>query len=123
MTILDWVLSNLFEILTTIGIPITWVVTKKHFQKRDLKDRDVSTESNQAEVISQNLGLYQLMIDDIKKRYNEEIQEAYGKIDSLEAIIKELREANKMLDAKLYSFSNQLINIKGELEKHQKSNG
>lgn len=119
---MNWIIENLFQIISLVITPIlVWFLTKKHFQKRDLKDRDVSTESNQAEVISQNLGLYQIMIDDIRKRYNEEIQDAYNKIDALENIIKDLREVNKLLDERLHTLSNQLITIKGELQRHEKN--
>lgn len=122
---------NLLEVLTSdvvqiLQLPVTaiivWIFSKRHFQKRDLKDRDTAIEKSQVDVIRDNLDLYQTMLTDVKLRYNEEIKEAYSKIDALEAIIVELKEANRLLDQKLYSLSNQLITIKGELKRHEKDN-
>jgi len=134
---IEWIENNISTLLSLILIPlITWLFTKRHFQKKDLKDRDVNTESNQSEIVSKNLELYQRMLDDIEKRYEERIFKSDKEKEELEMIIlelqtiikdlektvKELQELNYEFDNKSKKFANEIINLKGILEEYEKNN-
>lgn len=91
-----------FEIVTLASPVITsivvWFFTKRHFQAKDLKQKDVHIEGDQADVFSKNLKIYQDMLDDVEKRYedkllkrDEEIQLLEEKILTLETLIQNLK--------------------------------
>jgi len=127
---MEWLLNNIFQIITLLGIPITWFVKDRYFTKKDLKDRDVNTESNQSEIVSKNLELYQRMLDDIEKRYEERLFKSDREREELENIIKELKqiikeleqalaestELNHQLEIKTKRFVNEIINLKARLK-------
>lgn len=124
--IIDWLLNNIFQIITIITIPITWLVSKRHFQKRDLKKEDITIESNQSEIVSKNLDLYQRMLDDIEKRYENRIFKSDAErlklekdIKNLKLLVQELETKANELEITVHSLNHQIINLKGKLEKYK----
>lgn len=96
---MEWILYNWEIIVALIVSPlITWVFVKRHYQKRDLKDKDVIIESNQSDVVSKNLDLYQKMLDDIEMRYEEKLKKRDLEIEFLEKEVAELKERLKLLE-------------------------
>lgn len=125
---MEWLLEHFFQIATFLSVPITWFVKDRFFTKRDLKDRDVNTESNQSEIVSKNLELYQRMLDDIEKRYEERIFKSDTDREELEAIIKELKITIKELEEIIYDleakskrFTNEIINLKQRLKEYEEN--
>jgi len=130
--------SNVFAMIIypSLSGVVIWFVSKKRYQEKDLKDRDVNTESNQSEIVSKNLELYQRMLDDIEKRYEERIFKSDKEKEELEQIIKELkqiiseleqaliesRNLNYELEVKTKKFVNEIINLKGRLEEYENEN-
>lgn len=123
---LQWLVDNLFQVITVITIPITWFVSKRHSQKRDLKSQDVAIESNQSKIVSQNLDLYQKMLDDIERRYEDRIFKSDAEKLKLEEDIKNLKLLVQKLETKanelemtVHSLNHQIINLKGKLDKYK----
>ena len=130
---IEWLINNYQIIITLITIPITWYTKERYFTKRDLKDRDVNIESNQSEIVSKNLELYQRMLDDIEKRYEEKIFKSDREKEQLEQIIKELniiidelkqallesKDLNHELELKSRKFVNEIINLKARLKEYE----
>lgn len=95
--------------------------------EKDLKDRDNNIESNQSEIVSKNLELYQRMLDDIEKRYEERILKSDKEIEDLEQIIIELKftiteleDLNNEIKLKALKFNNEIINLKNRIEQYEK---
>ena len=83
---MEFIKEHLELLLSFVFGPlITWFFVKRHYQKRDLASRDI-------ELISENLKLYQGMIDDIEKRYEETLNKRNEQILELENQIDELKE-------------------------------
>lgn len=130
---LEWIINNYQILLAPITGLIIWFGKDKLIFKKDLKDRDINTESNQSEIVSKNLELYQRMLDDIEKRYEERIfksdkekQELEKIILELKEIIKELKQAllesndlNHELELKTKRFVNEIINLKDRLKEYE----
>lgn len=90
---MEWILANIQWLISLIIIPtLTWFGSKRHFQSRELKDKD-------ADIMAKNVSLYQKLLDDLDKRYDDRIKklEANHKeeITILEKEIAELKERIK----------------------------
>ncbi len=86
---IDFITNNIDIAITLIIAPIiTWFVSKRKYQARDLDSKDI-------EIIRSNLQLYQTMVDDIDMRTKRKINELEDEIDSLE---KENKRLKSLLD-------------------------
>jgi thymidylate synthase len=123
----QWLIDN-YQIISLPVIAIfTWFFKGKVMNEKDLKDRDNNIESNQSEIVSKNLELYQRMLDDIEKRYEERILKSDKEIEDLEQIIIELKftiteleDLNSELKLKALKFNNEIINLKNRIEQYEK---
>mgnify|MGYP003670637922 FL=1 len=123
----QWLIDN-YQILSLPVIAIfTWFFKGKVMNEKDLKDRDNNIESNQSEIVSKNLELYQRMLDDIEKRYEERILKSDKEIEDLEQIIIELKftiteleDLNNEIKLKALKFNNEIINLKNRIEQYEK---
>lgn len=94
-----WLIENLDWLIPTVGVPpIIWFATKRHYQARALKKEDINNESNQSDVVSKNLELYQRMLDDVEKRYETRIAKQNHIIALQDQEIKELRARVRALE-------------------------
>jgi len=119
---IEWLTQNLFEIIGMTLIPlITWFVTKRHFQKRDLKDRDVNIELNQLEILSKNLDLYQRMLDDVETKYEERAFKSDAEKEELEKTIEELKIKIEALEKKILKLILEIKDLKIRLTKYEKN--
>jgi glycine cleavage system regulatory protein len=76
--------ENIEFIVSLVIVPlITWFFSKRHFQARELDSKDIQN-------IKSNLGLYQIMIDDLDVRSKARIKELENEIKDLKAEIKRL---------------------------------
>lgn len=122
---INWIIENYELISLPLGMILTWYTKDRFFTKRDLKDRDVNTESNQSEIVSKNLELYQRMLDDIEKRYEERLFKSDKEKEELELEIKELKklvqklqdEAN-IVEITIHKLNQQIITLKDKLENY-----
>ena len=117
------ILQFLFSNWEFISLPITgalgWFFTKRHFESRDLKEADISINSNSSDVVSKNLELYQRMLDDIEERYQ-------AKVNSRDVEIKNLEKENTQLKITVSDLSGKVDNLIKEitrLDKLIKGNG
>tara|TARA_R110000823_G_scaffold214021_1_gene343911 strand:+ start:99872 stop:100255 length:384 start_codon:yes stop_codon:yes gene_type:complete len=123
----QWLIDNYQIISLPVIAIITWFFKGKIMNEKDLKDRDNNIESNQSEIVSKNLELYQRMLDDIEKRYEERILKSDKEIEDLEQIIielkftiKELEDLNNEIKLKALKFNNEIINLKNRIEQYEK---
>lgn len=86
--------------LTPIGLVLTWLFTKRHFQKKNLKLKDGEIEDQGANVVSKNLKIYQNMLDDIEKRYEAKLAQRDLEIKLLNEKIDKLIKKVAKLEAK-----------------------
>tara|TARA_R110000850_G_scaffold84920_3_gene182279 strand:- start:202 stop:585 length:384 start_codon:yes stop_codon:yes gene_type:complete len=124
---IQWLIDNYQIISLPVIAIITWFFKGKIMNEKDLKDRDNNIESNQSEIVSKNLELYQRMLDDIEKRYEERILKSDKEIEDLEQIIielkftiKELEDLNNEIKLKALKFNNEIINLKNRIEQYEK---
>lgn len=82
--------SKIVSVLSPLGLFFTWLLTKRHFQKAEVKQAEASAEEKQADVIVKNLEIYQNMLDDIEKRYEVKLLQRDNEIVFLEGKVKEL---------------------------------
>lgn len=86
-------------LLPPITMLLTWVLTKRHFQKKDLQLKDGDIEAQTSDIISKNIKIYQDMLDDIEARYEAKLAKRDLEIKHLEAkvdkLIKEVRLLKK----------------------------
>jgi uncharacterized protein YukE len=123
----QWLIDN-YQLISLPVIAIsTWFFKGRFIDKKDMKDRDNTIESNQSEIVSKNLELYQRMLDDIEKRYEERILKSDKEIEELEQIIielkftiKELEDLNNELKLKASKFNNEIINLKNRIDQYEK---
>lgn len=89
----EWITAN-WGLITSVGTfagpTITWVLSKRHFQKKELEVKD-------ADIMQKNLQIYQDMLDDVVKRKEMETTHLEQKIDALNAEVQKLREVIKAL--------------------------
>lgn len=67
-------------IIPAIFATISWYFTKRAYQPKELKAKDLQNEGSQSDVIAQNLDLYQRMFEHLE----EQLLKAHGKIKILE---------------------------------------
>ena len=90
MTISNLVSENIISIIVTSLIgAISWFGSKRYFQDKELKAKDLENDNSQSNVVAQNLKLYQAMLDDIEKRYEDQLAKRDIKILLLEALLEE----------------------------------
>lgn len=103
---------NLLELLKSSGeillqtSPIsllTWYFTKRHFQKIDLKKANTEAEGLSSDVIVKNLDIYQKLLDDIEKRYEEKLIKRDLEIKILEARCEEFKKRIEALEKEINS--------------------
>ena len=109
-------------ILPYIAPAITGVATyfaTRGKYKKDLKAMEVATHSNQSDVVSKNLELYQNMLDDIEQRYEEQIRKRDAQISVLEGKVKELNklvsDLNEQQDDEVRRFERQIEELRNKL--------
>ena len=129
---LEWIIKNYQILLAPVTGLIIWFGKDRLTFDKDLKDRDNTIESSQSEIVSKNLELYQRMLDDIEKRYEERIFKSDKEKEELEVVIIDLkiiisdlendlidsRNINAQLELKTKKFINEIINLKSRLEKN-----
>lgn len=87
---MDFIIENWTQIIPYVGAIITFIVGRK--------SRLIKQGSSQSDLIQQNLGLYQVIIDDLEKRYNKKEQQFTEEINKLR---KDYSDAmNTILDLK-----------------------
>ena len=102
----EW-LNNLINnnitsiIITGITGAISWFFTKRHFQSKELKSKDLQNEESTSNVVGQNLELYQRMLDDYTERKDKELQDAYDKIEALKIKVEKLEKENASLKSRI----------------------
>lgn len=89
---MDFIKDNIQFIYVIISSLLAWFFTKRHFQNRELKSKDIHIDSQSSDLIQKNLSLYQNMIDDIERRYEEKIARLDAEILKLEDEISRLKE-------------------------------
>ena len=106
---MEWIEKNAVFLIGTVIIPlVAWFGSKRYFQAKDLKSKDIENDSGISEVLNKNLDLYQRMLDDIEERYentlskrDEEIKVLEGKAVDLDTEIKLLKEEIEDLEIKI----------------------
>jgi predicted RNase H-like nuclease (RuvC/YqgF family) len=99
---MEIILKNLSTIITMVVAPIiTWFVITKPYQKKDLEKRDIENDASQVVVISQNLDIYQRMLDDMEQRSEAKFQKLYKEIEALEKEKEALKSRVKQLESEL----------------------
>lgn len=91
---MEWISNNfplLFTSLVGIGTTITTYVTTR--QNKALKEQLLAkeVESNALDVVAKNMGIYQDMMDDIKKRFESTINEYRSDVERLKLLLEESR--------------------------------
>lgn len=93
---MEWLQQNFQTLIYPLIIGLaTWFFSKRHYQTRDLKSKDL-------DILSKNVNAYQNLLDDLDKRYEDRIEklEIYYKeqilllekhIEKLETEVKELK--------------------------------
>lgn len=85
---MNFILEHIEFIISLIVVPtITWLFSKRHFQQRELENKDIN-------VIRGHLNLYNSMIEDISNR-------SKSTISTLEQEIVELRKEIVILKKQL----------------------
>ena len=74
-----------------IGMILTFIFTKRHFQKVELKKAESEVDNNIADVMTKNIGIYQNMLEDVEKRYEEKLSKRDEEIKYLESEIEKLK--------------------------------
>ena len=82
---------------------ITWYLTKRHFQKAELKKVNTEVEGLSSDVIVKNLGIYQNLLDDIEKRYELKLAKRDLEIKMLESRCEEFRKRIDALEKEINS--------------------
>tara|TARA_R110000772_G_scaffold10312_1_gene33037 strand:+ start:526 stop:816 length:291 start_codon:yes stop_codon:yes gene_type:complete len=78
---------------------VTWFLTKRHFQVKDLELKDKDIESQSSDNISKNIKIYQDMLDDIEARYDASILRRDKQIKQLKLEVQNLTiEIQKLKD-------------------------
>lgn len=105
------------KLLIPISTLVTWFFTKRSFEKKDLKLKDVNIDSSSSEVVSKNLEIYQRMLDDVDERYQTQLK-------NRDLEIKLLEQENANLKIKVSDLTNKvegLIENVKELDKKLKN--
>lgn len=84
--------ENWEKIAIILGPVVTWIFTKRPFQKKDLEEKEVNISISASDVISRNLQLYQKMLDDIEERYQKQLKDRDLEISRLEKENVKLQE-------------------------------
>ena len=115
MIIKQIIVEHWERILMILGPVATWFFTKRPFQEKDLKKEEIAIETSSSEVVSKNLMIYQAMLDDIEKRYQQQLRDRDIEISSLRktnGIMKiEISDLNSKVDelSKTVAELNELI--------------
>lgn len=104
-----WILDNVAYFIGLGGSALTYLVSRRHFQKKELKQAEVILESSTAEVIGKNLSIYQQMLDDLEKRYKARI-DSYEK--DIERLMEKIHEMKREHDREKESFKAQILELK-----------
>lgn len=75
-------------IITSIIGGISWFGSKRYFQDKELKAKDLENDNSQSNVVAQNLKLYQAMLDDIERRYEDQLSKRDIRIKVLESLLE-----------------------------------
>ena len=88
-------MPDFLTLVALLGSPasmvLTWFLTKRHFQKRDLALKDKDIEESTSDIISKNIKIYQDMLDDIEHRYEVKLKQRDEEINALHKVVKELK--------------------------------
>lgn len=85
-------INTLLPLISMLSVPITWFFTKRHFQKSEVKKAESEANSSIADVMSKNIGIYQNMLEDVEKRYEEKLAKRDEEIEKLELEIEKLKQ-------------------------------
>ena len=99
---MSYITDYIATIISLILAPIaTWFFITKPYQKKDLESKDIDNDANKVSIISQNLDIYQRMLDDVEQRAEAKFEKLYKEIDDLEKENDKLRDRVKILEKKL----------------------
>ena len=73
MESLDSILNNWEKIAIIVAPILTWIFKTRVYDKLEVKQKEVSVRKDGANVVEQNLELYQEIIDDMDKRHKEQL--------------------------------------------------
>ena len=80
---IDLLLEHWEKIALPIVPILTWLFKTRVYDKLELKQKEVSVRKDGANVVEQNLGLYQKIIDDMTQRHNEIIDRKEREIEKI----------------------------------------
>lgn len=114
---MNWFVENKEWFAGVIGTVVAFFGGKK-LRERELKEKDVSIESNQTIILSENLKLYQTMLDDIDNRYDKNLKKTE------EAYLKEIETIHKKHAEEILRISNkykeEIDNLRQVIDKLKK---
>jgi hypothetical protein len=93
-------ITKLAVYLSPLTLILTWVLTKRHFQQKDLQLKDKDIESQSSDIISKNIKIYQDMLDDIEARYEAKLIKRDEEIKELETKVEKLIREVRLLKSK-----------------------
>lgn len=91
----EFLIDNIIWFISTplTGI-VVWFSSKRYFQSRELKSKDLQNDSSHVNVINQNLDVYQRMFKDLDEQLikaNNKINELEIELDSIHKQYRELK--------------------------------
>ncbi len=114
----NWFVENLNFIIITIILPlIGWFGSKKYFQDRELKSKDIENDSGISEVLHKNLNLYQRMLDDIEERYEDKLAKRDIDIENLENKVESLDTEIILLEEEISDLETKISKLKAKIKK------
>ena len=70
-TILNWINYHLAILVLPFTLLITWLFSKRFFDKKKLKEVDVSIDFNITKTLSENFNLQQVMYADLEDKISK----------------------------------------------------
>lgn len=91
---LEFLSQNIEVVISLIIAPIiTFFFSKKHFQTRELKSKDIENNSAVVKTMAEGIGLLNKMLDDLEKRYETQLGKKDEYILKLEEMVNSLKES------------------------------
>ena len=117
MIIKQIIVEHWERIVMILGPVATWFFTKRPFQKKHLKEKDINIDAASSEVVSKNLILYQQMLDDIDERYQKQLESRDLHIALLERENIDLKMQISVLQNKVQDLETKVKKINRYIEK------
>ena len=109
----NWLAIYWKETLIFLSPIVSWLLTKRHFEQKELEQKEIDINSSSSDVVSKNLNLYQKMIDDLEQRQVSQLERRDQEIEIL-------RQENASLKIQISHLQNQLDQIAKKLAKYEK---